>query len=84
MCNQTPLPFKSDYRFERHSGVHVGEIGPKLGLNTNDNGYLGFTDYRIPRDQMMMKHAQVLEASPPRWSSRFSLIRLEQFEINLS
>jgi len=42
-------------------GVIVGEIGPKLGLNTNDNGYLGFEKYRIPRDQMLMKHAQVLE-----------------------
>jgi len=42
-------------------GVDVGEIGPKLGLNSNDNGYLGFKNYRIPRDQMLMKHAQVLE-----------------------
>ena len=42
-------------------GVDVGEIGPKLGLNSNDNGYLGFNNYRIPRDQMLMKHAQVLE-----------------------
>lgn len=39
----------------------VGEIGPKLGLNTNDNGYLGFNKYRIPREQMLMKHSQVLE-----------------------
>lgn len=39
----------------------MGEIGPKLGLNSNDNGYLGFDKVRIPRDQLLMKHSQVLE-----------------------
>lgn len=39
----------------------MGEIGPKLGLNSNDNGYLGFDQVRIPRDQLLMKHSQVLE-----------------------
>jgi len=42
-------------------GVDVGEIGPKLGLNTNDNGYLGFKNFRIPRENMLQKHAQILE-----------------------
>lgn len=42
-------------------GISVGEIGPKLGLNSNDNGYLGFDRVRIPRDQLLMKHSQVLE-----------------------
>ena len=44
-------------------GIIVGEIGPKLGMNTNDNGYLGFEKFRIPRNNMMMKHAQVLKVS---------------------
>lgn len=39
----------------------VGEIGPKLGMNTNDNGYLGFDKVRIPRERLLMKHSQVLE-----------------------
>ncbi|XP_022126113.2 probable peroxisomal acyl-coenzyme A oxidase 1 [Pieris rapae] len=42
-------------------GVKVGEIGPKLGFNTADNGFLGFDNYRIPRDHMLMKNAQVLK-----------------------
>nr|CAH0099019.1 unnamed protein product [Daphnia galeata] len=42
-------------------GIVIGEIGPKLGMNTNDNGYLGFEKFRIPRDQLLMKHSQVLE-----------------------
>ena len=39
----------------------VGEIGPRLGLNTNDNGFLMFKNYRIPRMNMLMRFSQVLE-----------------------
>lgn len=42
-------------------GIHVGEIGPKLGFNTVNNGFLGFNHVRIPRNWMMMKNAQVLK-----------------------
>ncbi|XP_063394821.1 probable peroxisomal acyl-coenzyme A oxidase 1 isoform X1 [Cydia fagiglandana] len=42
-------------------GIKVGDIGAKLGLNSVDNGFLGFDHLRIPRDHMLMKHAQVLE-----------------------
>ncbi|KAG6460353.1 hypothetical protein O3G_MSEX011931 [Manduca sexta] len=42
-------------------GIKVGEIGPKLGFNTADNGFLGFDKYRIPRMNMMMKNAQILK-----------------------
>ncbi|KAG0719987.1 putative peroxisomal acyl-coenzyme A oxidase 1 [Chionoecetes opilio] len=40
---------------------HAGEIGPRLGMNTNDNGFLRFTHHRIPRTHLLMKHSQVLE-----------------------
>ncbi|XP_047531391.1 probable peroxisomal acyl-coenzyme A oxidase 1 [Vanessa atalanta] len=42
-------------------GIKVGEIGPRMGFNTADNGFLGFNHFRIPRMNMMMKNAQVLE-----------------------
>lgn len=42
-------------------GLKIGDIGPKLGLNAVNNGFLGFDNVRIPRNQMLMKHAQVLE-----------------------
>ncbi|XP_042211127.1 peroxisomal acyl-coenzyme A oxidase 1-like isoform X2 [Homarus americanus] len=42
-------------------GVTVGEIGPRLGLNTNDNGFLRFDHCRIPRTNLLMKHSKVLE-----------------------
>lgn len=42
-------------------GIKIGEIGAKLGMNSVNNGFLGFENVRIPRDQMLMKNAQVLE-----------------------
>lgn len=44
-------------------GIKVGEIGPKMGFNTANNGFLGFDNYRIPRDAMLMKNSQVLPVS---------------------
>ncbi|GBP29032.1 Probable peroxisomal acyl-coenzyme A oxidase 1 [Eumeta japonica] len=42
-------------------GVRVGEIGPKMGFNTADNGFLEFQNYRVPRKAMLMKNAKVLK-----------------------
>lgn len=42
-------------------GITIGEIGTKLGMNATNNGFLGFNKVRIPREQMLMKNAQVLE-----------------------
>ena len=30
-------------------------------MNATNNGYLGFDNVRVPREQMLMKNAQVLE-----------------------
>lgn len=60
-----PHPFMVQLRSEENHqsmpGVTLGEIGPRLGMNTNDNGFLRLDHVRIPRTQMMMKHSQVLE-----------------------
>lgn len=59
-----PHPFFVQLRDENThqplAGIKVGEIGPKLGMSSNDNGFLGFTNHRVPRDHLLMKHAQVL------------------------
>ncbi len=44
-----------------YAGICVGEIGPKLGFGSVNNGYLGFEKVRIPRENLLMKHSQVLE-----------------------
>ncbi|XP_049626735.1 peroxisomal acyl-coenzyme A oxidase 1 isoform X2 [Suncus etruscus] len=40
-------------------GITVGDIGPKFGYEEVDNGYLKMDNYRIPRENMLMKYAQV-------------------------
>jgi acyl-CoA oxidase len=40
-------------------GIEIGDIGPKLGWNDKDNGYLGFEHFRIPRENMLMKYTSV-------------------------
>ncbi|XP_063600213.1 probable peroxisomal acyl-coenzyme A oxidase 1 [Penaeus indicus] len=55
------VQLRDEETHESLPGVTVGEIGPRLGMNTNDNGFLRFNHYRIPRTNMLMKHSQVLE-----------------------
>uniref|UniRef100_A0A915D7C2 Acyl-coenzyme A oxidase n=1 Tax=Ditylenchus dipsaci TaxID=166011 RepID=A0A915D7C2_9BILA len=40
-------------------GIVVGDIGPKFGMNSNDNGFIRFNHVRIPRRNMLMKHSKV-------------------------
>ncbi|KAK5970801.1 putative peroxisomal acyl-coenzyme A oxidase 1 isoform X3, partial [Trichostrongylus colubriformis] len=41
-------------------GITVGDIGPKMATGPIDNGFLGFDHCRIPRNNMLMKHARVM------------------------
>lgn len=52
---------RDDETYEPLPGIKVGDIGAKLGLNAVNNGFLGFDHVRIPRNQLLMRHAQVLE-----------------------
>ncbi|XP_033727732.1 peroxisomal acyl-coenzyme A oxidase 1-like [Pecten maximus] len=42
-------------------GIEVGDIGPKIGFEENDNGYLRVDNVRIPRNNMLMRYSKVLE-----------------------
>jgi len=42
-------------------GIEVGDIGPKLGFNSVDNGWMRFDHVRIPRDAMLMRFSKVTE-----------------------
>lgn len=48
--------------FDTHKplpGVEVGDIGPKMGYSTKDNGYLRFSNVRIPRFNMLSRYTIV-------------------------
>lgn len=48
--------------FDTHmprKGVQVGDIGPKLGYNSKDNGWLIMNEVRIPRTHMLCRFAYV-------------------------
>nr|CAD7400440.1 unnamed protein product [Timema cristinae] len=55
-----PLLFNCEMKIPINQ-CKIGEIGTKLGMNATNNGYLGFDKVRIPRENMLMKNAQVLE-----------------------
>ncbi|KAK3102591.1 hypothetical protein FSP39_012444 [Pinctada imbricata] len=48
LIDHTPMP-----------GVKVGEIGARMGRLSSDNGYLILNKIRIPRENMLMKNAEV-------------------------
>ena len=37
-------------------GITAGDIGPKLGYRTKDNGYLRLDNVRIPRFNMLSRY----------------------------
>lgn len=40
-------------------GIEVGDIGPKIGYTSKDNGYLKFNNCRIPSFNMLAKYIKV-------------------------
>ena len=47
--------------FQPMPGCEMGDIGPKFGYNSKDNGYMIFRNVRIPRTDMLRKYAEVDE-----------------------
>jgi len=45
--------------FIHFAGITLGDIGPKFGYDSIDNGFLRFNHVRIPRANMLMKYAEV-------------------------
>jgi acyl-CoA oxidase len=42
-------------------GINGGDIGPKLGFSSVDNGYLKFKHFRQPRDSLLAKYVQITD-----------------------
>lgn len=50
------VPVRDPKTFKTLPGVEAGDIGPKQGFNTKDNGYVIFNNTTIPRKNMLMKY----------------------------
>lgn len=59
---QGVYPFLVQMRDQHHKplpGIEVGDIGPKFGFLTKDNGYLMMKNIRIPRTNMLGKYVSL-------------------------
>ena len=45
--------------FSLMPGVNIGDCGMKMGRNGIDNGWIQFTNVRIPRTNLLMKYTKV-------------------------
>ena len=50
---------RSSENWELLPGIEAGDIGPKFGYNSKDNGYMLFKNVRIPRTNMLKRFAEV-------------------------
>ena len=57
-------PFLVQIKDENYNylpGIEGGDIGPKIGFHTKDNGYLYFRNIRIPKNNLFTKYVQVTD-----------------------
>ncbi|QDS78091.1 hypothetical protein FKW77_003887 [Venturia effusa] len=61
--SQGPHPFIVQIRdTETHQpleGIAVGDIGPKYGYTSMDNGYMLFNNFRVPHNALLSRYAKV-------------------------
>ncbi len=43
------------------SGITIGDMGDKLGLNGVDNGFMTFDNFFVPREALLNKQGEVTE-----------------------
>ncbi|PVU86201.1 hypothetical protein BB559_004411 [Furculomyces boomerangus] len=53
------VPIRSLIDHKPLPGVTVGDIGPKMGYNTMDNGFLNLNKVRVPRFNLLQKYVSV-------------------------
>ncbi|KAJ2545788.1 hypothetical protein EV175_005791, partial [Coemansia sp. RSA 1933] len=57
--NPVVVPIRSTATHEPLKGVTVGDLGPKFGFNTMDNGFLLLNRVRVPRINLMQRYITV-------------------------
>ena len=61
----------------------MGDIGPKFGYESIDNGFLRFDHVRIPRDHMLAKNSEVETYLRTANESRFYLYLIFHSQIHI-
>ncbi|XP_063378384.1 peroxisomal acyl-coenzyme A oxidase 3 [Cydia fagiglandana] len=55
------VPIRDPETLETYPGLIVGDMGEKIGVNGIDNGFMMFNQYRIPRENLLNRTADVTE-----------------------
>ncbi|CAG4913107.1 unnamed protein product [Colias eurytheme] len=55
------VPIRDPKTLEVYPGLIVGDMGEKIGVNGIDNGFIMFNKYRIPRENLLNRTADVTE-----------------------
>jgi acyl-CoA oxidase len=57
------MPFMVQIRntetYDPMPGIELGDVGPKFGYDTKDNGYMIIKNVRIPRTDMLKRYSEV-------------------------
>lgn len=53
------VPIRNPETYEPLPGCEMGDIGPKFGYNSKDNGYLLLRNVRIPKENMLRRYAEL-------------------------
>ena len=53
------VPLRDPKTLLPYPGIVIGDMGPKIGLNGLDNGFMVFHDYEIGKETLMNRNAQV-------------------------
>lgn len=53
------VPIRDELTLLSFPGVTVGDLGEKIGLNGIDNGFVMFSNYRIPKENLLSKNGDI-------------------------
>ena len=55
------VPLRDPITFDPYPNVTIGDCGKKMGLDTIDNGFFIFKNYRIPKSNLLNRFSQINE-----------------------